>query len=309
MIVDLPKDGSNSSILVIVDSFTKYVILVECSKKLKAPELADLFLCHSNGQTECVNPTVEHFLWPYSGINQKDWVKWLPMVEFAYNNAVHSSMGKSPFKVLYGWELALTPSNIPTSVPGADNLATQMETQWWEIEAALQQSKTCMTAGEPGELVEFEVGEEAWLDARNMKLKTLSPKLTKQHLGPFKISKKISNQAYQLELSPSMRIHNVFYVGLLSRVKRDKKRAFKNCPPPVTVDGEEEYKVEGITDMEERDRKWFFRVKWKGYEPEENTWEPWENLKNAGKILQKYKEEMRKKALGAAKALRGGAVL
>ncbi|QRW27793.1 Retrotransposable element Tf2 protein [Rhizoctonia solani] len=46
MIVDLPKDGNNNSILVIVDSFTKYVILVECSKKLKAPELADLFLWH-----------------------------------------------------------------------------------------------------------------------------------------------------------------------------------------------------------------------------------------------------------------------
>ncbi|KAF8752408.1 Reverse transcriptase (RNA-dependent DNA polymerase) [Rhizoctonia solani] len=46
MIVDLPKDGNSDSILVIVDSFTKYVILVECSKKLKAPELADLFLRH-----------------------------------------------------------------------------------------------------------------------------------------------------------------------------------------------------------------------------------------------------------------------
>ncbi|KAF8748003.1 hypothetical protein RHS01_11140 [Rhizoctonia solani] len=46
MIVDLPKDGNSDSILVIVDSFTKYVILIECSKKLKAPELADLFLRH-----------------------------------------------------------------------------------------------------------------------------------------------------------------------------------------------------------------------------------------------------------------------
>ncbi|KAF8751837.1 hypothetical protein RHS01_08459 [Rhizoctonia solani] len=46
MIVDLPKDGSNDSILVIVDSFTKYGIFVKCSKKLKAPELAELFLEH-----------------------------------------------------------------------------------------------------------------------------------------------------------------------------------------------------------------------------------------------------------------------
>ncbi|KAF8754946.1 hypothetical protein RHS01_05436 [Rhizoctonia solani] len=199
MIVDLPKDRNCDSILVIVDSFTKYVILVECSKKLKAPELADLFLRHvwkrygmpkktvsdrgrvfnnkflkalyqrlgidphfslayhpqSNGQTERVNPTVEHFLRAYSGVNQKDWVKWLPMAEFAYNNAVHSSTGKSPFKALYGWEPSLTPSNVPTDVPEADNLATQMEEQWREIEAALRQSKTRMVAREVGEPLEF----------------------------------------------------------------------------------------------------------------------------------------------------------
>ncbi|QRW19985.1 Retrotransposable element Tf2 protein [Rhizoctonia solani] len=314
MIVDLPKDGNSNSILVIVDSFTKYIILVECSKKLKAPELADLFLQHvwkrygmpektvsdqgrvfnnkflkalyqrlgmdphfslayhpqSNGQTEHINPMVKHFLQVYSGINQKDWVKWLPMVEFAYNNAVHSSTGRSPFKALYRWEPALTPSNVPTNVPEVDKLATQMEAQWQEIEAALWQSKTRMTAGESGDPVEFKIGEEAWLDAKNIKLKTLT---------------------YRLELLPSMRIHNVFYVGLLSKVKRDKKRTFENCPPPVTVDGEEEYKVKGITDAKERNRKWFFRVKWKGYRPEENMWEPQENLKNAKKILDKYKKK------------------
>ncbi|KAF8698585.1 Chromo (CHRromatin Organization MOdifier) domain, partial [Rhizoctonia solani] len=231
------------------------------------------------------------------------------MAEFAYNNAVHSSTGKSPFKALYGWELALTPSNVPTNVPEADKLAMQMEAQWQEIEAALWQSKTCMTARESGEPINFKIGEEAWLDAKNVKLKTLSPKLSEQCLGPFKIIEKISNQAYCLELLPSMRIHNVFYVGLLSKVKKDKNCTFKNQPPPVTVDREEEYKVEGIMDAEERNRKWFFRVKWKGYGPEESTWEPWENLKNAGKFLKKYKEEMRKKALGAAKALKGGAVL
>ncbi|KAF8755943.1 reverse transcriptase [Rhizoctonia solani] len=166
-----------------------------------------------------------------------------------------------------------------------------------------------MVAVESRSPTEFKIGEEAWLDAKNISLKTLSPKLTEQRLGPFKVIEKISNQAYQLELPPSMRIHNVFYIGLLSKVKRDDKRAFENCPPPVTVDGEEEYKVEGITDTEERNGKWFFRVKWKGYGPEENTWEPQENLKNAGKILKRYKEDMRKKALGAAKALRRGSVI
>ncbi|KAF8751558.1 hypothetical protein RHS01_08347 [Rhizoctonia solani] len=305
------QNGNSNSILVIVDSFTKYAILVECSKKLKAPALADLFLQHvwkqyavrnrpsfflglppqSNGQTERVNPTVEHFLRAYSGVNQKDWVKWLPMAEFAYNNAVHSSTGKSPFKALYGWEPTLTPSNVPTDVPEANELAEAMEAQWREVEAALRQSKSQMIAGETGSPVEFKVGEEAWLDAKNVKLKTLSPKLTEQRLGPFKVIEKISDQAYRLELPPTMQIHDVFYVGLLSKVKRDSSRAFENCPPPVTVDGEEEYEVKGITDAEERDGKWFFRVKWKGYGSEENMWEPRENLKNAEKILKSTKRK------------------
>ncbi|KAF8755364.1 hypothetical protein RHS01_05226 [Rhizoctonia solani] len=350
MIVDLPKDGNNDSILVIVDSFTKYGIFIKCSKKLKAPELAELFLDHvwkrhgmpektisdrgrvfnnkflralykrlgidphfssayhpqSDGQTEQVNPSIEHFLRAYSGVNQRDWTKWLPMAEFAYNNAVHSSTGKTPFKALYGWEPTLTPSNVPTDVPEADDLAQTMEDQWKEVESALQQSKTRMTAGEEGSPLTFELGEEAWLDAKNINLKTLSPKLTEQRLGPFKVIEKISDRAYRLELPPTMRIHNVFYIGLLSKVKRDKKRTFKNRPPPITVDGEEEYEVEGITDAEERNGKWFFRVKWKGYGSEENTWEPRENLKNAEKILEKYEKEMKKKALGAARPLKGG---
>ncbi|KAF8748806.1 hypothetical protein RHS01_10558 [Rhizoctonia solani] len=353
MIVDLPKDGTNNSILVIIDSFTKYRIFVKCSKKLKAPELAELFLEHvwkhhsmpektisdrgrvfnnkflralykqlgidphfslayhpqSNRQTEPVNPSIKHFLRAYSGANHQDWTKWLPMAEFAYNNVVHSSTGKTPFKALYSWEPTLTPSNVPTDVPEANGLTQTMEKQWNKVESALWQSKSQMTARERGSLLEFEVGEEAWLDAKNVNLKTLSPKLTEQRLGPFKVIEKISNQAYQLELPPTMRIHNVFYVGLLSKVKRDKKCTFENCPPPVTVDREEEYKVEGITDAKEHNRKWFFRVKWKGYGSKENTWEPQENLKNAKDFLKENIKEIKKKALGAAKALRGGAVL
>ncbi|QRW19741.1 Retrotransposable element Tf2 protein [Rhizoctonia solani] len=273
------------------------------------PHCSSAYHPQSNGQTEQVNPSIEHFLRAYSGINQQDWTKWLPMAEFAYNNAIHSSTRKTLFKALYGWEPSLTPSNVPTDVPKANKLAQTMEAQWKEVEAALWQSKIKMTAGEEGSPTIFEIGEEVWLDAKNVNLKTLSPKLMEQCLGPFKVIEKIFNQAYRLELPPTMCIHNVFYVGLLSKVKRDDKCTFESQPPPITVDGEEEYEVEGIMDMEERNRKWFFRVKWKGYGPEENTWEPQENLKNVEKFLKKYEEGIRKKGLGSAKALRGGAVL
>ncbi|CCO33426.1 Retrotransposable element Tf2 155 kDa protein type 3 [Rhizoctonia solani AG-1 IB] len=313
-ITDLPKDGLNNCMLMIVDSFTKYGLMIACSKKIKAPGLVELFLCfvwlaygmpektlsdcgtvfnnkilkalyqrlgidlhfllayhpQSNGQTEQLKPTLEHFLQAYASVNQINWVKWLSVAQFAYNNAIHSSTGKSPFKALYGWEPTLTPSKVPVNVPKAEDLANTMEQQWVEIASALQQSKEQMTQGKPMEVpIIFDVGELAWMDARNINLKTKSPKLTDQWLGPFKITKKKSDTMYCLGLPETMRVPNVFYGGLLSKVKKDKTCKWENRPPPITVDGEEEYIVEGIMDSRRHKKgKWEYLVKWKGYGPE-----------------------------------------
>jgi hypothetical protein len=46
MIVGLPLDGGKDAILVIVDSFSKYTIMVPCSSKVTAKDIANLFLEH-----------------------------------------------------------------------------------------------------------------------------------------------------------------------------------------------------------------------------------------------------------------------
>jgi hypothetical protein len=187
------------------------------------------------------------------------------MTEFAYNNATHSATGRLPFMALYGWQPPLTPSNVATNVPEPNNLADNIQKQLEEVASALRQSKTCLTEGQIVEVpISLEIGEEAWLDAKNINLKTKSNKLTERCLGPFKVTEKISDQAYRLELPKTMRVHNVFYVGLLSKVKHNKLQAWENRPPPITVEGEEEYKVEGIMDSRETRGKWEYLIKWKG---------------------------------------------
>jgi hypothetical protein len=56
----------------------------------------------TDGQTEVVNRTLEMYLRCFTGDKPKDWVKWLPWVEFTYNTSWHSSTGRTPFEVVYG---------------------------------------------------------------------------------------------------------------------------------------------------------------------------------------------------------------
>ena len=56
----------------------------------------------TDGQSEIANSTVLDLLKCYVSDQRTDWEKYLPLVEFAYNNTVHSSTSKAPFEVIYG---------------------------------------------------------------------------------------------------------------------------------------------------------------------------------------------------------------
>jgi hypothetical protein len=128
-------------------------------------------------------------------------------------------------------------------------------------------------------------------------------------MGPFQIVEKLSDRAYRLQLPENLKIHDVFYVGLLSKVKEDEARPILREPGPLEIEGEEEYEVEEIVDSEWHPDRWYYRIKWKGYGPKSNTWEPKANLEHAEKILKKYHQKLLKKAHDAAKSLKGEAVL
>jgi transposase InsO family protein len=56
----------------------------------------------TDGKTKRVNQVMEYILRMYVMDNQTHWEKYLPLVEFAYNNSFHSSIGMPPYKALYG---------------------------------------------------------------------------------------------------------------------------------------------------------------------------------------------------------------
>jgi hypothetical protein len=81
----------------------------------------------------------------------------------------------------------------------------------------------------------------------------------------------------------------VFHVSLLYPHPTDDFNQQPVPPPPaVALEGEEEYKVERIINSRKIGCKVEYWVRWKGYGPEEDTWEPRENLRNAQTALNNF---------------------
>eukprot|EP00253_Pinus_taeda_P020960 PITA_20960 len=64
--------------------------------------LSTAYHLEKDGQTERVNQVMEDMLRMYVMDNQTQWERYLPLVEFAYNNSYHSSIGMPPYQALYG---------------------------------------------------------------------------------------------------------------------------------------------------------------------------------------------------------------
>ena len=56
----------------------------------------------TDGQTERVNQSIECYLHCFISSHPAQWSRWLSLCKFWYNTNWHSSLGKSPFEVLYG---------------------------------------------------------------------------------------------------------------------------------------------------------------------------------------------------------------
>ncbi|MCO5547135.1 hypothetical protein L7F22_000577 [Adiantum nelumboides] len=82
----------------------------------------------TDGQTKRVNQILEEMLRHYIQNRLASWEEYLPLVEFAYNNAPHSVTGMTPFQAAYG-HTPLVPTNfvLQHKVALADYLVQEMQ--------------------------------------------------------------------------------------------------------------------------------------------------------------------------------------
>jgi Chromo (CHRromatin Organisation MOdifier) domain len=149
-------------------------------------------------------------------------------------------------------------------------------------------NKVAHQGGTPKDM--FQVRQQVWLEASNLKLPYQTTKLAPKRQGPFKIIKRVSSVAYQLELPSAWNIHNVFHASLLLPYRETPShRPNFIRPPPELIRGEDEYEVEAIINHRFKGRKWQleYLLKWKGYPHSDNMWEPKDRI-HADQLIKEY---------------------
>ena len=224
---------------------------------------------------------------------QEDWVDFLAMAEFAYNNSIHASTKVSPFFANYGFHPRFSISIPATSVnPSAETRARALHDVHRDLSLELRvvgdhykdQADRHRLAAPT-----FAIGDMVWLLRRHIATTRPCAKLDYKRLGPFRIIERINPVAFRLALPPTFRIHDVFHVSLLELYHPSRiPGRHPPPPPPVELSTGEEYEVDQILDSRYRRRQLQYLVLWKGYPISDATWEPVTHLQNAPEAIHDF---------------------
>ena len=117
-------------------------------------------------------------------------------------------------------------------------------------------------------------------------------KLRPRWYGPFKVTKRITTNAFRLD-PHQLKCHPVYNITALKKFHQNEfEGRYTPPPPPITdLDGFERYIVKKILAHKRTRRGTKFLVKWVGYPDATWPWEPEEFLKNEiGEDLEPLKE-------------------
>lgn len=272
--------------------------------------MSTAFHPQTDGQTERTNRTLEQVLRAFVNEKQDNWDELLAYAEMAYNNAIQSSTGFSPYYINNGEHMMLPSAlitvdennnkkdNVSSNNEKVEEMVSRMRDTMELMKENLKiaQSRQKKNADENRREEEYEVGDKVLLSTADLKYTEGQKKLLDKQIGPYEIIQKISAVAYKLLLPTRLsRIHPVFHISKLLPYNDTDKfqiRQQENRPPPVlTVDDEPAWYVEKIINKRKKKGVLEYLVKWENFPNWENTWEPISNLKQAKETIQQYESE------------------
>ncbi|KAJ9553571.1 hypothetical protein OSB04_017616 [Centaurea solstitialis] len=178
----------------------------------------------TDGQTEVTNRSLGNLLRCLVGDRPKQWDLALPQAEFAYNRSNHSSTGRSPFLVVYGRN-PFTPLDLaPLADPivfsaDADELVAQIQQLHAQVrDQNIKHNLQYQTrVNKHRRKVVFNEGDLVWIHLRKDRFpQGRYGKLHPRADGPFRVLKKIGDNAYKIDLPGHYNVSATFNVADLT---------------------------------------------------------------------------------------------
>ena len=147
--------------------------------------------------------------------------------------------------------------------------------------------------------LQFQVGEKVFLNSEHITLKAVGArKMLAPWLRPFEILARIGIVNYILDIPDHLiyQIHRTFHVSMLRPCYDNGFNEDK--PPMIMIEGEEEFELSQILQhrplyKQKGDSNIKYLIKWKGYGPVYNSWEPESEIKKrAPDTLSEYWDEV-----------------
>ncbi len=235
----------------------------------------------TDGQSERVNQNVERYLRSFCSYMQDDWAKLLPMVEFADNNALSSAISSTPFFLNKDFHprMSFEPDVIEyesfrerLQAAKAEDISENMNKTLKFARESLAKTREQMMkqVNKHRKEVDYEVESKMFLNERNIVTARPFKKLDDKMLDSF-TNLGLVDSSYKLELSESMRVHDVFHPDLLRPAADDLLPGQKNEPSgSIVVNDEDEWEIDDILDSRRYRRRLQYRVKWNGYDNDLN---------------------------------------
>lgn len=249
----------------------------------------------TDGQTERQNQTLEQYLRIYCALEQDDWVQWLPLAEFAYNDSTHATTKMSPFQANTGldprradWpDLGLGEGESPLGHEMAAKVISLQRICKQNIESANAYQKEY--ADKKRMPIPFKIGDKVLLSNKNIKSQRPRKKLDWKYIGPGTVEEQIGSSAFKVNIPGLHNVHPVFHASLLEPYSDNTLIPHPNLPivDVLRSFGDDVYEVEKIIQRRQNSSGgWEYLIKWKGYSAEENSWEPGSFI--SGNTLQKF---------------------
>ncbi|KAB5587579.1 Integrase core domain containing protein [Ceratobasidium theobromae] len=258
-----------------------------------------------------MNQTLEIGLRCFVNPQLDNWAELLPIFAHSYNTSIHTATKQSPAFLLRGFQ-PLTPALLLTGTQNPIQRLTNESDKAIEfsesMKAIRKQAQDALVIAQSYQqkaynkgrtYIQFQPGDLVVINPHSLELlKDIGGKgrkLQMKYDGPFEVMDQISPVSYRLRFPDSYKLHPVINVAHLEPYESSPKELGER---PIKHLNRHDFKNEQVFEVEKiveeklqkkgLRRIKYYRVRWKDYGPEWDSWLTAQRLRNAPKVMAQW---------------------